>query len=338
MSNDRIGESLPPVDFSELLAAGTRIDEAVAGISSDLRKAISAIHIPLAPEAEEKLLRELLKEGGIFIMARLEPPYSDHSGWQGLRDGNFLSYDCDGLCKNVRLYDARFEERRALMKEKYEIDHRLDDTDLMLAMMDKKIREVCAIGPKTLSVYRPETYEDSGDLVNHQIEEKAWGIFGMLGLTKVRVVKKPKVKTRQVYVGETPVRHKDMVRNGMDSPAYSIVYHALWHPWIPANFKGNPNDVDCRPRDVQAEIILPQNLAEITFEIINRDPKLIRHIVAKFLEAKFGIPEAKWMHADPTKGCGIPYGAWPEKGKVRMYLHGPDAPEGFHEKYLREIV
>lgn len=338
MPNDHIKESLQPADFSELLTAPTEIDATVAGISGEAKKAIAALHVPLAPEAEEKLLRELFKEGGIYVIAFLEPPYSDHSECQELRDGNFLSYDGDGLCKNVRLYDAGFEEKRARMKQRYGIDHRLDGTDLMLAMMDKKISEVCAMGPKTRSVHRPETYEDPGDLVDHRIEENEWGIFGILGLKKVRVVKKPKVKTRQAYVGETPpVRHKDMVRNGRDSPAYSIAYHAFWNPWIPANFKGNPNDVDCRPRHVQAEIILPQYLAEIAFEIMNRDPKLIRQIVAKFLEVRFRIPQAEWMHADPAKGFGIPYGAWPEKGKVKMYLHGPDAPEGFHERYLRDI-
>lgn len=200
---------------------------------------------------------------------------------------------------------------------------------------DYLIRELCAFGQVTESLTEDEHYDDINDLEKVNVRVTGLrGVWERLGITEPEFVRKPKHKIRKKIVGERPMKLAELVNEvGGNKDAYGLIY------LIGGSGTGSRLDEDKRPSRTEIEILLTKDLGTETFDAISKDPKLIRRIVARMLAETIRINEEAWLHILPPHhpGFGIPYDEWAEKGKTHMYLHGPEAPEGYFEEYVREI-
>lgn len=280
---------------------------------------------PEVPE-ERRLLDQIVKEGRLNLVTKMVAGIRTLTGhayytteWRGVRDPRISGQlDPMNLPKHSKLRDASLVDKFHEMLP-----------NPFLHMEAHKFTELCTIGQVTEPQYKPEEHEDP--FMKEEVRIDAKGLRGFLekrGVMPRKKIMRPKRMIFQKHVGEKPLMLGEVCDHGGAAPAYALYY---------INIVVNPCDSDKRPRDDEAEIILPQELAEEALQAVKSNPALIRSIVARMITTVLDVPETRWLHQrDNSHGAfGIAYDEWKRKG--RLYVHGPDAQEGYFEEHVREI-
>lgn len=274
-----------------------------------------------AQQQESDLLQEITRWGRLSLITMMSAGTRTLVGhvyptseWMHARDPRITGNLDFNIYKHIKLRDPN--------------DYRVSDP--LVAMINNGITEMCMIGPVTKSRFEPEEYYDYGDReeVPVDAENKMRRWLERHGIVERKTILQPKRKTRKAHVGETPLTLGELCDYGENTPAYGLYY---------TNRIANPCDSDRRPRGDEVEILLPQELAQRAFSSVGNNPALIRLIVARMVTTVLDTSEARWLHMTPDShgAFGIAYNEWKKKG--RLYVHGPDAPDEFFEKYVREI-
>ena len=247
---------------------------------------------------EEKLILEILTDGGVGVYTSLPPKYHPRgdAGYTSIEDNRLVPYAPGNFDPSAERGFFNLTTRERAMQYK-----------------EANCREFVGFLPVTADIFEEVPVQ----------EKRMGGIFGAK-----TVMKNQKTGTR-------PVLHSESVKNGKNEPLVKLMYRV--ESQNEADFNLWYHDYTTRGGQVFGmEVLLSQSLEKKIEQEIKSNPTFIRKIAGEMMIKKLGIPEKTWNEGDEYTHHPLrpPYEKWDKAGEA-IYIKEPDDQIEYDGSYSR---